>query len=52
LLETPLSADQTYQDLGEHYLIQASVPETELLHRWLLSQGDAIDQVSLKQGVK
>ena len=45
LLETPLSADQTSIEEPEHYCITATVPETELLHRWLRGQGCEIDSV-------
>lgn len=45
LLETPLSLDQTVQETQDHYVITATLPDTELLHRWLRSHGEDIDNV-------
>ena len=44
LLETPLSVDQTVEDLGEHYRISATVVESGHLTRWLRGFGSNVDQ--------
>lgn len=46
LLETPLSLDQTVQDLGNDVLkVTATVVESAMLERWLLGFGDAVAKV-------
>jgi hypothetical protein len=45
LLETPLSTDQTVEDLGEHYRITATVVESGHLTWWLRGFGEAVDEV-------
>jgi predicted DNA-binding transcriptional regulator YafY len=45
LLETPLSADQIVQIVGDDYLITATVVETLVLHRWLKGFGEDIRRV-------
>lgn len=47
LMESPLSADQTHEEYESGYRITASLPETELLHRWLRSWGGAISDVQI-----
>lgn len=42
LLESPLSQDQESQQTDQGLVIQATVLETELLHRWLRGWGDAL----------
>ena len=42
LLESPLSRDQESHSTDEGLVIDATVLETELLHRWLRSWGDAL----------
>jgi predicted DNA-binding transcriptional regulator YafY len=45
LLESPLSADQTYKDLGELYAISATVVDSEQLDWWLRGFGDRVTNV-------
>jgi predicted DNA-binding transcriptional regulator YafY len=52
LLETPLSSDQIVQETQEHYVITATLPDTELLHRWLRSHGEDIENVTVTSIVK
>lgn len=47
LLESPLAADQTASDSGELLEIKATVPDTELLHRWLRGWGDSVRDVEM-----
>jgi predicted DNA-binding transcriptional regulator YafY len=47
LMESPLSADQTQEEDESGYRITATLPETELLHRWLRSWGNAITDVTI-----
>lgn len=47
LAESPLSADQSITDEGERLFITATVVDTELLHRWLRSWGDALTDLSI-----
>lgn len=47
LAESPLSADQSITDDGENFSITATVVETELLHRWLRSWGDALTNLRI-----
>jgi len=46
ILECPLSADQTYKELPEGYLITATVVDTEVLGRWLNGFGDAVSGIT------
>lgn len=48
IVESGLSADQLVTSTETGYLITATVPETELLHRWLNSFGDEITQLTLQ----
>ena len=47
LMESPLSADQTQEEDETGYRITATLPDTELLHRWLRSWGEAIADISI-----
>ena len=47
LLETPLSADQTVQVVGDCYVISATVVDTLVLHRWLRGFGGDVWDVSM-----
>lgn len=48
LLETPLSTDQTVEDLRDHLRITATVVESKHLTWWLRGFGDAVDEVILE----
>ena len=52
LMESPLSADQTQEEDESGYRITATLPETELLHRWLRSWGNAITDVTITPAEK
>lgn len=52
LMESPLSADQTQEEEESGYRITATLPETELLHRWLRSWGNAITDVTITPAEK
>lgn len=52
LSESPLSADQSIVFTDEGLVIDACVVETELLHRWLRSWGDAIRWVKVEKLAK
>ncbi len=45
LLESPLSKDQTVQELDDAYVIDATVVETAMLEWWLRGFGDAVSRV-------
>ncbi len=45
LLESPLSLDQTVQDLGQVYEISATVVDSAMLAWWLRGFGDAVSHV-------
>lgn len=47
LMESPLSADQTHEEDETGYRITATLPETELLHRWLRSWGEAMANITI-----
>lgn len=47
LAESPLSVDQHITEEAEHLRINATLPETELLHRWLRGWGDALSELSI-----
>lgn len=49
LLETPLSMDQTVEELADAYVISATVVETRLLHRWLRGFGDDVWAVDVQR---
>ena len=54
LLESPLSEDQTVNDLGRQYEITATVVETEQLEWWLKGFGRQINHVqkeSIERGL-
>lgn len=48
IVESGLSADQQVTPTDTGYRITATVPETELLHRWLRGFGDEVWAVSLE----
>lgn len=48
LAESPLSRDQQWQEEGDGFRITATLPDTELLHRWLRGWGKAIRDVTLR----
>lgn len=48
IVESGLSSDQQVMPTESGYLITATVPETEMLHRWLDSFGDEITQLTIQ----
>ena len=46
ILECPLSEDQEVKELTDEYQIIATVVQTDVLDRWLLSFGPAVSQVT------
>lgn len=50
LLESPLSDDQTVRETDDQYEISATVVDSGLLRRWLLSFGDEISDVRKESG--
>ncbi len=48
ILECPLSADQTHQELPDGYEITATVADTEVLRRWLKGFGSEISALKGK----
>lgn len=46
ILESPLSLDQVHTELGGHYLIEATVVETDMLEWWLLGFGSDVTDVT------
>lgn len=48
LLETPLSSDQTYKEIGDDYLITATVVDSDRLDWWLRGFGVQISKISKK----
>lgn len=48
LLESPLSADQQVQELGDDYEISATVVDTAMLEWWLRGFGDAVIKIKKK----
>ncbi len=49
ILESPLSEDQEYKDLGSKYQITASVVETDQLDWWLRGFGDRVSKITRKR---
>lgn len=47
LLESPLSADQSITEDESGFHISATLPDTELLHRWLRGWGEAIQDIHI-----
>lgn len=45
ILECPLSADQTHQELPDGYVITATVADTDVLGRWLNRFGDGVSEI-------
>ena len=46
LTETPLSADQVIEDMGDGYLtVTATVPDTPQLKWWILGFGDQVEKI-------
>ena len=45
LLESPLSGDQKVREIDDQYEITATVVDSAVLHRWLLSFGDEVSMV-------
>lgn len=45
ILECPLSADQTHQELADGYEIAATVADTDVLSRWLNGFGGGVSEV-------
>ena len=45
ILECPLSADQTHQELPDGYLVTATVADTDVLGRWLNGFGDGVSEI-------
>ncbi len=52
LLETPLSLDQTTKEIGEDYLITATVVDSERLNWWLRGFGEQICKITKIQITK
>jgi predicted DNA-binding transcriptional regulator YafY len=48
LVEYPIAADQTVEDDGSDWLhVRATLPDTELLRRWLRGHADVIDALEI-----
>lgn len=47
LLESPLSKDQTVEEIGENYRITATVADTVFLAQWLRGFGDAVSAMHM-----
>ena len=45
ILECPLSADQTHQEVPGGYLVTATVADTDVLGRWLNGFGDGVSEI-------
>ena len=45
ILECPLSADQTHQELPDGYVVTATVADTDVLGRWLNGFGDGVSEI-------
>jgi predicted DNA-binding transcriptional regulator YafY len=45
ILECPLSADQTHQELPDWYVVTATVADTDVLGRWLNGFGDGVSKI-------
>ena len=45
IVECPLSADQEVVELDNAYEIMATVVESDMLDRWLLSFGEAVSEI-------
>ena len=45
ILECPLSADQTHEELPDGYVVTATVEDTDVLGRWLNGFGDGVSEI-------
>ena len=45
VLECPLSADQTHEELPDGYVVTATVEDTDVLGRWLNGFGDGVSEI-------
>lgn len=51
LLESQLSADQSVRELGDYYVISATVVDSALLDRWLSSFGKQVSAIRKKAAI-
>ena len=49
ILECPLSADQTHQELPDGYVVTATVADTDVLGRWLNGFGDGVSEITRRK---